>query len=244
MTGLSPHWQAWQDACESLGIPGIAGNDALLKDFETLYTRMLAYNEKVNLTRITAPEDFLYRHLLDSLVLAPFIPEGAKVADVGSGPGFPALPLAMARPDITVTAIEAVGKKCAFIEEIREVLGLEKRLRVVKGRSDELGRKLEYREKFDVVTARAVARLRILLEYCIPLLDPDGIFLAPKGSATYQDELAESGKALHMLRAELADTVRFDHPKLSGTVLLVFSKIEPTPEKYPRAAGMPVKKPL
>lgn len=244
MTGLSPYWHAWQDACESLGIPAIAGNLALLKDFEALYARLLAYNEKVNLTRITEPEDFLYRHLLDSLALAPFIPEGARVADVGSGAGFPAIPLAMARPDITVTAIEAVGKKCAFIEEIREALNLQDRLWVVKGRSDELGRKPEFREKFDVVTARAVARLRILLEYCIPLLDPAGVFLAPKGSATYEQELTESGKALHLLRAELADTVCFDHPKLSGSVLLIFSKMESTPETYPRAAGLPIKKPL
>ncbi len=234
----------WETACKDLELALPEDKDALFANFGRLYDELLAYNEKVNLTRLTEPEDYLYRHILDSLTLMPLIPEGASVADVGSGPGFPALPLAIARPDLTVTAIESVGKKCRFIEEVSETLGLGERFRALNQRSETLGQDPNYREQFDVVTARGLAKLPLLLELCVPLAKVDGMILAMKGTQTYQEELKSAKKAFHVLKADVGGSFFFDHPRLKGFVLLMIDKQEATPDKYPRNAGLPAKQPL
>lgn len=215
----------------------------LLEQYSRFYDALIAYNEHVNLTRITEPVDFLYRHLLDSLLPLPWIPSGANIADVGSGAGFPALPLAMARADIHVTAIESTGKKCKFLEQIRQDFGLSERFTVLSERVETLARQKTYREKFDIVTARGVASLPTLLEFALPLLRPGGRFLALKGPK-HEEELERSMDALDALHAELQAIQTFQVPELKGSVLMIFEKTGKTPKLYPREQGLPLKKPL
>lgn len=238
-------WRQWQEDCQSVGVDISEAQQAL---FARFYALLSEANQTVNLTRITAPEDFLYRHLLDSLTIAPLIPANASVADIGSGAGFPAIPLAILRADIQMIAVESVGKKCNFIHACQEALNLAN-LTVLNLRSEDLGRKTgaphpqNRREQLDVVTARAVAALPALLELCLPLLKKGGRFLAMKG-LNYEAELNASGNALKLLGGKLLEVKTFEHPRLKDSRLLVFEKTTRTPDIYPRTAGLPAKKPL
>lgn len=211
--------------------------------FDQLYELLLAANAHTNLTRLTSPEDFANRHVQDSLTLLPWIPEKSRLIDLGSGAGFPALPLAIERPDIHVTAVESVGKKCRFIEETAQALGLTN-VTVINDRAEALGREAAYREQYNVVTARALAALPVLLEYAMPLVSyPDGCFIAFKGPQ-YVAELAEAQTAVMTLKTKLSDVIVSEQPELQGSTLLRFIKTGPMPAAYPRAVGVPAKKPL
>lgn len=232
-------WTQWRTACQELGVPI---TDPQQARFEQFYQQLVETNRSVNLTRITALEDFLYRHLLDSLTLAPLIPQQASLADIGSGAGFPAIPLAIVRPDVAITAVESVGKKSQFIQAVKEALGLTN-LSILNDRSETLGHQPSNREQFDCITARAVAALPVLLELCLPLVKTGGLFLAMKG-LSYEAELAASGPALKTLGGKLQEVKTFSHPKLEGSRLLIIEKIRPTPKQYPRSAGLATKKPI
>ena len=232
-------WDTWQNDCQTLDAPL---TDAQRNLFEHFYTQLLEANQQVNLTRITAEEDFLYRHLLDSLAIVPWIPANARLADIGSGAGFPAIPISIVRPDVQVVAVESIGKKCKFIEAVQENLQLS-HLTVNNERSENLGQKPEFREQMDIVTARAVAALPVLLELCLPLLKVGGLFLAMKG-LSYETELSASNQALKKLGGKFKEEISFAHSKLEGSRVLIFEKITPTPKAYPRPAGTPAKNPL
>ena len=233
------HWSAWRKACQDLGV---SISDEQETRFQRFYEHLIEANRSVNLTRITALEDFLARHLLDSLTLVPLIPPNSLLADIGSGAGFPAIPLAIARPDIQVTAVESVGKKCTFIEDAAKQLGLSG-FTVRNQRSEALGQDPQTRAHFDVVTARAVSALPVLLELCLPLVKVGGQFLAMKGMS-YEPELEASQNALKLLGASLKAVKTFEHPSLNGSRLLIFEKDKATPAQYPRATGLPAKHPL
>ena len=149
------------------------------KKFAAFYALLSEYNEKFNLTRITGEEDCFVKHFLDSAAGEKYFPKGANVAEIGSGGGFPSVPLMILRPDLTFTLVESTGKKCSFLE--RAVLELGLPARVVNARAEELAKKADFREKFDVCCARAVARLNTLAEYCLPFVKPGGLFVAYKG---------------------------------------------------------------
>lgn len=232
-------WAQWNTACQALGVSITPDVQEKLAHF---YELLQAGNRVTNLTRITAPEDFLYRHLLDSLTISSHIPAQAKVTDVGSGAGFPAIPLAITRPDVTVVAVESVGKKCQFIHSVQETLSLPN-LQCRHERSETLGQDPTLRQRMDVVTARAVAALPVLLELCLPLVKVGGVFLAMKGTS-YESELQASKTALKTLGGRLKDVQTFAHPRLEGSRLLVIEKIAKTPAAYPRNAGLPGKNPL
>lgn len=232
-------WSQWQKDCQALNVSITDAQRAL---FERFYEMLTEANRTVNLTRITALEDFLYRHLLDSLAISPLIPAKAQLADIGSGAGFPSIPLAIARPDLTVTAVESIGKKSKFIQDAQEKLALAN-LTVLNTRSEDLSRQKDTREGFDVVTARAVAALPTLLELCLPLVKKGGLFLAMKG-LSYDEELQASAKALKTLGGQFKEVQVFPHPRLEGSRLLVIEKVARTPDMYPRSAGLPGKKPL
>ncbi len=231
--------EAWTAQSRLLGLSLDASQRAA---FDRFYALLCEANRTTNLTRITAPQDFLYRSLLDSLALSPCIPPGSRVVDVGSGAGLPAIPLAIARPDLHITALEATGKKCRFIESVRETLALE-RLTVLPMRSEDAGQDPCWREQFDIVTARAVAPLPVLLELCLPLAKVGGRFLAMKGEQ-FEDELAASRKAVHVLKCELQALHQWESGPLAKARILEFAKRGPTPAAYPRPAGTPSKKPL
>jgi len=232
-------WSAWRKSAQELGVNISDEQEAL---FQRFYAHLLETNKHTNLTRITELEDFLYRHLLDSLTLEPLIPANARLIDIGSGAGFPAIPLAIVRPDIQVVAVDSVGKKCAFIQEAAEQLKLPG-VTVRNQRSEELGQDPQLRQQFDVVSARAVAALPVLLELCLPLVKVGGQFLAMKG-LSYEAELKASKKALNVLGGSVKEVKTFNHPNLAGSRLLVIEKTKPTPGQYPRKTGLPAKNPL
>ncbi len=234
-----PEWNTWRNACQELGV---SVSDAQEAQFRRFYELLIETNRHTNLTRITELEDFLYRHLLDSLTLTPLIPDNARLIDIGSGAGIPSLPLAIVRPDLTITAVDSVGKKCKFMEETAATLKLSG-FTVLNRRSEELGQDAQLREQFDVVSARAVAALPVLLELCLPLTKVGGQFLAMKG-LSYESELEASPNALKVLGGTLKEVKTFQHPSLSGSRLLVIEKHKPTPRQYPRKTGLPAKSPL
>ncbi len=211
-----------------------------------VYARELAeWNAHTNLTAITAPDEVRVRHFLDSLTVlaAAPLPPGAHVIDVGTGAGFPGLPLAMVRPDLHVTLIEATGKKLAFCQHVAHLLGLTN-LDFVHARAEEGGHMPALRERGDLVVARAVARLPALLEYLLPLTRIGGLSVALKGR-TAAEEAADSSRALRLLGGKLRGVREFALPGLDELHHLVLvDKVAPTPRGFPRRPGLPVQRPL
>lgn len=210
---------------------------------------LLDWNQRINLTAITDPEGIAVRHFADSLaglLALPPAPERGpdlRVIDVGSGAGFPGLPLAIARPGLRLTLLEATGKKAAFIRHVVEMLDLNG-VEVVTGRAEDLGRDRRYRETFDVALARALAPLPVLLELTLPFVARGGRLIAWK-KAAIEDEIAASARALATLGGRIQErrTLRLTGDE-ADRMLLVVEKTRPTPTNYPRRAGVPAKSPL
>ena len=213
-----------------------------------LYNRLLLeWNQKLNLTALTAPEDVLHKHFLDSLALgrAPDSHEIKSVADIGSGAGFPGIPLKIAHPDWEITLVDALGKRVRFLEDVISELEL-KGITAVHARAEEIGRDAVHRGRYDCCVTRAVSALPVIAEYGLPLLRTGGLFAAYKGRQ-YHEELATSGAALE----ELGGALRGVFPYQIGPpedaaerALILVKKIGATPEKYPRRPGKPEKNPL
>lgn len=215
-----------------------------LDRFGRFLAMLLAANEQMNLTAITTPEEMWMRHIFDSLTLMPMLaelPEGAKIADVGSGAGLPGIPLAIAMPAGDFTLIESTGKKAAFIEAAAKALGL-KNVEVLNERAEEVGRDWNrgqgHRESYDAAVARAVGRLSIIAELCVPLVRVGGLVLLHKG-AKAEEELTEAAGALEKLKVAHAGTVETPTGRI-----VALEKLVPTPRLYPRAPGEPAKNPL
>lgn len=210
---------------------------------------MLEQNKVMNLSAIRDESGVICRHFADSLTVAKHIPSGAKVLDVGSGGGMPALPLAVARPDLHITALDATAKKTAYIASAAQKLGLSN-ISTICDRAEELGNDVKYREKFDVVCARAVAELRILAEWCVPFAKKDGLFIAMKG----KNGVAELDYAANAVKTLLISLEKDDSFNLfdisaqneadAARHIFVFRKKAPTPSKYPRTNAQIQKKPL
>ena len=209
--------------------------------FALLKTLLLEYNAKFNLTSLTSDEEILYKHFLDSVAGERYFLEGAKVADVGAGAGFPSLPLQIVRSDLKFTLFESTGKKCEFLKVAANALSLSS-VRVENMRAEDAGRNPLYREQFDACCARAVARLNTLAEYCMPLIKVGGRMIAYKGQA---DELTEAERAIKILGGEIEEVCSFSLPENMGErALIVIKKISSTPQKYPRGQGKERSKPL
>lgn len=221
---------------------GIVINEDQFEKLCLFYDLLIDENKRQNLTRITDPEDAAEKHFIDSLTVAGFIDNCARVADVGCGAGFPALPLAIVRPDISIVPIDSTSKRIAFVKRAAEALGLEN-VFPLAARAEELGRKEGYRQSFDVVTARAVASLNVLSEYCLPLVKLKGKFIAMKANA--DEELEDAKKAIAALGGAVLGIERLSLP-LSGAQreLVVIEKIKNTPPAYPRSGGVIAKRPL
>ncbi|MDI3339873.1 MAG: 16S rRNA (guanine(527)-N(7))-methyltransferase RsmG [Sphaerobacter sp.] len=232
---------------EALGVPL---DDAALDRFARYRDLLLDWNQRVNLTRVTDPTEVELRLFADSLLLVPYLRRfreanpatPLRLVDVGSGGGFPGIPLKIALPDLDVTLVDATAKKVAFLDAAIAALGLAD-ARAVHGRAEELGHLPDYRGRFDVVTARAVARLPTLLEYCLPLLRPGGLGLFPKGRDATA-EAAEARTALATLHARLVAVDPAPLEELAGTAIVVVEQTMPVPASYPRRAGLPAKRPL
>lgn len=218
---------------------GVALDGPLGDALAAYLARLLETNRAFNLTTVTDPEEAWTRHVLDSLSLVPalaHLPAGARLVDVGSGGGLPGLPLALARPDLAVTLVEATGKKARFLEETARALGLTG-VTVVCERAETFGRGAG-RARFQAATSRALSQLSVLLELTVPLLEVGGHSLAIKG-ARAAEEIAEAARALALLHAEVVDTTRTP----TGAIVRIVKRAD-TPARFPRRPGEPKRAPL
>ena len=222
--------------------------DRQLAAFETCYQELTAWNQRFNLTAITDREGVLVRHFLDSLSCLKVLPRselgaGARVIDVGTGAGFPGLPLKMICPGMRLTLLEATHKKVTFLENIVHTLGL-KDVAVLHGRAEELGRNPAHREQYDWALARAVAEMPTLAEYLLPLVRVGGGALAQKGERAAA-EVHDADTAIVTLGGRVRRLVPVELRGLAETrFLVVVDKVAATPERYPRRPGIPQKRPL
>lgn len=222
---------------------GLSLTDKELQKFVQYYEILIKYNEITNLTSITAKEEVFLKHFYDSLTLLIYhqLSHGITLCDVGAGAGFPSIPLKIVRPDLKITIIDSLGKRIDFINYLVKMLDL-KDVEAYHARAEDFAK--QKRETFDVVTARAVARLNILSELCIPLVKVNGEFIAMKGQSGFE-ELQEANNAITTLGCKLATQYEFNLPEDAGKRLIfAFTKITKTPNKYPRNYGQIKNKPL
>ena len=221
----------------------IVFDEKQLKQFYDYMNLLLEWNEKINLTAITEPKEIILKHFIDSLTISKYIKNGATLADVGTGAGFPGIPLKIYRPDLKVTLVDSLNKRINFLNEVIYELDL-KDINTVHSRIEDFGKDSKYRESFDYVTARAVANMAVLSEYLIPLSKVDGKCIYMKGSDV-KEELNDAKKAVNILGGKIGDVDEFKLP--DSDILrnvIVIKKIKNTPNKYPRKAGVPSKEPL
>ena len=213
-------------------------SSAQLAQFETYYAMLADWNTRVNLTAITAPEDVAKKHFLDSLAAAPYLKPNASIVDVGTGAGFPGLPLLIFRPDLKVTLMDSLQKRLVFLEAVLKELKLTAEL--AHARAEDAGQNPKYREKFDVALTRAVSALPVLCELTLPLVKVGGRSIAYKGDSV--EELAASKNALSVLHATAERVVI--PADYGARELVILTKNGTTPKQYPRKAGTPAKNPL
>lgn len=223
---------------------GIKLDDTALMRFEKYMRLVVEWNEKINLTSITDENEFIVKHFYDSLTLLSTIDikEGAKIIDVGTGAGFPGIPLKIARPDIQLTLLDSLNKRLVFLQEqVLNSIGLE--AEIIHGRAEDISKNVNYREQFDIAVSRAVANLSSLSEYCIPYVKIGGFFVSMKGPDS-GDEIKSAEKAVKTLGGRLDMVENLTLPDGSGRSIVVIDKIKKTPEKYPRRGVKINKNPL
>lgn len=220
-------------------------NDDQMNQFQLYYDLLIDWNKKMNLTTIVEKEEVYLKHFFDSISLSFFfdLHQVQTVCDVGAGAGFPSIPLKIAFPNLQVTIVDSLNKRIQFLHELASALSLDN-VHFYHDRAETFGQNIENRESFDVVTARAVAKMSVLSEFCLPLVKVGGVFIALKG-ANGQEELNQAKKAITTLGGQLNHVYSFSLPiEESERTIIVIDKIKNTPKKYPRKPGVPTKKPL
>lgn len=216
--------------------------------FYRYYEMLIETNKVMNLTAITKPEEVITKHFIDSLSLAKVYPnmdsgeQMPKIADLGTGAGFPGIPLKIAYPGVRIVLMDSLGKRVKFLQSVIRELGLSN-TSAIHGRAEDIGRNPEYREKFDLCVSRAVANMAVLSEYCLPLVKKGGVFIAYK-SEKAEEEIKTGETAIERLGGEVRDIVNFKLPNGDERNLAVVDKVRDTPKKYPRKAGTPSKEPI
>lgn len=224
---------------------GFTLNDLQKNQFERYFELLIEWNKKINLTAITEKEEVYLKHFYDSLapVLQGHIKnEPVRLLDIGAGAGFPSLPMKILCPELEVTIIDSLNKRINFLTLLAGELGLD-RVHFYHGRAEDFGQDKTFRATFDIVTARAVARMQVLSELTIPFLTIGGRLIALKAAAA-DEELADAKNALALLFAKVVLTYNYQLPNGDGRNLTIVKKKKETPNKYPRKAGLPNKKPL
>lgn len=222
---------------------GVKVTPAQAESFQVYLELLLAWNEKINLTAITDPTEVVEKHFVDSLTLLSHckLKQGAKVIDVGTGAGFPGIPLKIMRPDLQLTLLDSLNKRLNFLGEVCSALKIEAE-RIHK-RAEEAGLEHSMRESYDVITARAVAPLNVLCEYCLPLVKMKGYFLAMKGPGA-KEELKQAENALEILGGTDVELVSLSLPEAGERNIVMVQKKAFTPKGYPRHGGTITKHPL
>lgn len=224
---------------------GIDLTDESIALFEKFTKMMLSYNEMVNLTAITEQKEIVIKHYLDSLTLfkTGLIKGGQKIIDVGCGGGFPSYPLIFADNTLKITMLDSLRKRVDFLKLVKDELKIEN-ASSIHGRAEDFGQDKNYRENFDIAVSRAVARLSVLCEYCLPYVKPSGHFIAMKGSS-FEQELNDAKNAIKILGAELIDVKKCDLPFSDiSHYLIIIKKVKNISTQYPRKAGKITKEPL
>lgn len=224
---------------------GVVLNDRQVSQM-MLYSEMLAdWNTRLNLTAITAGEDTITKHFLDSLTCAAtgYVADGLRAVDVGTGAGFPGIPLKIVYPDLRITLLDSLNKRIDFIKKVIAELDLKGAM-PLHGRAEDVARDAAHREKYQLCFSRAVAHLSVVSEYCLPFVEEGGLFLAMKGPG-YAEEVEEAKRAIEILGGEIADRAQFQIPYTDIIhYIVIIRKVRTTGSDYPRKAGRPAKKPL
>lgn len=224
---------------------GFDVSDKQANDFDQYAQTLVEWNEKINLTAITEPKDIVVKHFLDSAMLLSAtekaIPEGSTLIDVGTGAGFPSIPCKILREDIKLTLLDSLNKRINFLQTVSDEINQDNHC--VHGSAEEVSRKADFREQYDFATARAVANLRDLSEYCLPFVKVGGYFIALKGYEI-EDEIQESIKAISVLGGEIEKVEKYNLPEDNKRAIVVIKKISQTPTKYPRTRGKIKKQPI
>ena len=230
---------------EEAEIIGVELDETALNNFDMLAQMLVDWNGRINLTAITDPMGIVYKHFADSLTAfaAVDIPQGATFVDVGTGGGFPGMPLLIARPDLNGVLLDSTKTKLMFVDYCLNKLNLNNQGKTLHMRAEEAGIKLELRNHFDFSFSRAVANLRDLSEYCLPLTKVGGTFVALKG-AKAQEEIEEAKAAIKILGGEIVDVKQLFLSDMGERNIVVIKKSSPTPPKYPRASAKIAKEPL
>lgn len=209
------------------------------------YNEMLiSYNEVMNLTAITEPDEVKEKHFLDSitLILSEKLENGMSLIDIGAGAGFPSLPVKIVRDDLKITMLDSLNKRIGFLNDVIKEMGL-KNIEAIHFRAEDAGKDKNFREKYDIATARAVADLAVLSEYALPFVKVGGYFVALKGNSP-KEEAEKAKKAIREMGGEIEEIKEVKLPSGIDHSLVIIRKVIPTPDKYPRKAGTPVKKPI
>ena len=219
--------------------------DEQLQQFQKFYEMVIDWNTKINLTAITDEKEFAIKHVMDSLTFwdDEKFSNVKKILDVGTGAGFPAIPIKIFKPNVEIFLLDSLNKRVEFLKKVAAELKLEN-VTCLHGRAEDFARQNNFRESFDLVTARAVARLNILSEYCLPFVKIGGTFVALKGK-NFLDEVAESENAVKILGGNEIICVEKNLPEISDSRAVIYiDKKKSTPKKFPRKAGIPSKTPL
>ncbi len=223
----------------------ISYNRESLEKFEKYKNLLIEWNKKINITSIDDEEEIYLKHFIDSVIIKKYviIKKEAKTIDIGTGGGFPGIPLKLIDNEMKITLLDSLNKRIKFLDEVVKELDL-KDVECIHGRAEEFGQNINYREKYDYGFSRAVASLNVLLEYVLPFIKKDGLFIAFKGS-NFNDEIQDSKNALKILGGEVIDLKEYNLPESDiSRSLIVIKKIKNSPKKYPRRPGTPNKKPL
>ena len=233
----------YNDMKEKLSQININNSDEIIDKFYKYTKLLLEWNKKINLTSITEQDEIILKHFIDSLMIESYIKDNSKIVDIGTGAGFPGIPLRLVNDTYDITLVDSLNKRINFLNAIIDNIGL-KNIKTIHARAEEFAHDNIIREQYDVAVSRAVAQLNVLLEYLLPLVKVGGYCICMKGK-NIESELKDSEKALKILGGKIEKNIQF---KLLNTdidrSIIIIKKVKKTPNKFPRKAGMPSKNPI